>query len=105
LVDNYIQKDSYFLVTSAISLQHFETSHCRFFFPDQTSSISNQFSRVGDFHTAMVKNAIKTVARAQMVRSFILCPFAASQTRRFGFLDGISYGRRAARHPASPLSY
>jgi hypothetical protein len=72
MVDNYIQKDTYFLVTSAVSLQPFKTSHRRFFFPDQTSSIANQFSRIGDFHTAMVKNAMKIVATAQMVRSFMI---------------------------------
>jgi len=71
MVDNYIQMERTLLLTSAVSLQPFKTSHCRFFFPDQTSSIPNQFSRIGDFHTAMVKNAMKIVATAQMVRSFM----------------------------------
>jgi len=31
----------------------------------------DQFSRTGDFHTAMVKNAMKIVATVQMVRSFM----------------------------------
>jgi hypothetical protein len=34
----------------------------------------DQFSRTGDFHTAIVKNAMKIVATVQMVRSFIQGP-------------------------------
>jgi hypothetical protein len=64
-----------------------------------------QFSRTGDFHTAMVKNAMKIVATVQMVRSFMKGPFSASQTRRYSFLDSFTSGMKPARHPASPLSY
>jgi hypothetical protein len=35
------------------------------------TSFCGQFSRTGDFHTAMVKNAMKIVATVQMVRSFM----------------------------------
>jgi hypothetical protein len=70
MVDNYIQMERTLLLTSAVSLQPFKTSHCRFF-PRPDFVNTHQFSRTGDFHTAMVKNAMKIVATAQMVRSFM----------------------------------
>jgi hypothetical protein len=71
MVDSYIQMERTFFLPAPFLCSPFKTSHCRFLFPDQTSSIPNQFSRTGDFHTAIVKNAMKIVATAQMVRSFM----------------------------------
>jgi hypothetical protein len=84
--------------------QPFETSPCPFRFPDQSWSMLDQFSRTGDFHTAMVKNAMKIVATVQMVRSFMLGPCSANQKKQLSSTTFL-LGMKPARFPASPLSY
>ncbi len=69
MVDSYIQMDTFFFA-SAVSQPPLKTSPCPFFSP-RPSLILRQFSRTGDFHNATVKSAMKIVATAQMVRSFM----------------------------------